>query len=266
VGDLADALKPVEARILSLDLERLPGEVTLDVWEPRDFRRVNYVHPERWSIYPRTLCASGQWYGQKGTLFVAAWEQPDDPWHVARTVWQWLDEADLAVGFNHKAADLKWLRTDWLQAGLPMPSPWRDVDLYLIARQAFAFESKSLQHLCTRLDLPVKAGKYNATEAKAALLDDGPERRRLVRYSRQDARLNFAVFDRLKPYLTGYNLGLYAEDEARVCVNCGGRNLQPAGWANTATRRFPSYRCSDCQTLMRGKHRSAAVPMRGITR
>lgn len=236
----------------------------MDVWEPRDFSRINYVHPEKWSVYPRTLCASGQWLGAKGTLFVAAWEQPDDPWHVARTVWQWLDEADIAVGFNHKAADLRWLRTDWLQAGLPMPSPWRDCDLYVIARSAFSFESKSLQHLCERLGLPVKAGKYNATEAKAALLADGPERRRLVRYSRQDARLNLAVMERLRPYLYGMNFGLYAEDEARVCVNCGSDRLEPAGWAATAVTRYPSYRCQDCQSLMRGKHRSAAVPMRGV--
>ena len=261
MGNLADALAP---KILSLDLERLPGEVTLDVWEPRDFQRTNYVHPDRWSQLPRTLCASGQWYGAKGTLFVAAWEQPDDPWHVARTVWQWLDEAAIAVTFNGKRGDLKWLRTDWLTAGLPLPSPWRDVDLFVIARQQFAFESKSLAHLCQRLGLAGKEGKYDAAEAKAAMAGDGPERRRLIKYSRQDARLNFAVFDRLKPYLSGYNLGLYAADGTRCCPLCGSERLEPAGLAPTTVTLYTSWRCMDCQGLMRSTSRSAAVPMRGV--
>lgn len=262
MGDLAKALEG--PRILSLDLERLPGEVTLDIWEPRDIGRVNYLHPDRWEKMPRTLCASGLWMGAKATLFTAAWENPDDPWHVARTVWKWLDEADIAVTFNGKRADLKWLRTDWLQAGLPLPSPWRDVDLFVIARQQFSFESKSLQHLCQRLDLPVKAGKYDAGEAKAAMAADGPERRRLVKYSRQDSRLNLAVFERLKPYLSGYNLGLYAADGTRCCPTCGSEKLSPAGMAPTAVTLYTAWRCDDCGAIMRSKHRSAAVPMRGV--
>lgn len=264
MGDLAKALEG--PRILSLDLERLPGEVTLDIWEPKDMQRVNWLHPARWSAVPTTLCASAQWYGEKRTLFVAAWEAPEDPWHVARTVWGWLDSCSHVVTYNGRRADLKWLRTDWLEAGLPQPSPYRDIDLYVIARQQFSLESKSLQYLCERLGLPTKSGKYDASEAKAAMAADGPERRRLMRYSRQDARLNFAVFDRLKPYLAGaYNLGLHgAGDDARCCPTCGSDRLEPAGYAPTAVTLYSAWRCMDCQGLMRSKHRSAAVQMRGV--
>lgn len=262
MGRLADAL--AGPRVLTLDIERLPGEVTLDVWEPRDFGRVNYVHPDRWSVLPRTLCLAAKWHGEKPVQLIAAWDAPDDPWHVARTAWDLLDQADIAVTFNGDRADLKWLRSDWVQAGLALPAPYRSCDLFLIARRQFAFESKSLAHLCQRLNVPGKHGHYDAAQAKAAMAGDEKAQRALARYNRQDVRATEACFDRLRPYLSGLNYGLYAEDEARVCVNCGSDRLEPAGWAATAVTRYPSYRCQDCQSLMRGKHRSAAVPMRGV--
>jgi hypothetical protein len=263
VGNLARELAP---RILTFDLERLPGRVELDIWHPRDAQRITYIAPDRWSELPRTICASWKWKHENRVHFTAAWEDPADPFLVARTLWQLLDEADIAVTFNGRAADLKWLRQDWAVDGLPLPTPWRDVDLFLIARRHFAFESRSLRHLCERLGLPNKAGHYEADTARAAMDGDEKAQRRLAKYSRQDSRITEAVFDRLLPYVTGINLGLLGTDGARVCTNCGSENLEPAGWAMTAVTRYPSYRCSDCQTLMRGKHRSAAVPMRGIVR
>ena len=165
-GELAAALSG--PRILTIDLERLPGEVTMDVWEPRDFGRINYVHPDKWDVLPRTLSASGRFLGDKRIKFVAAWDQPDDPWHVARTVWGWLDQCDYLITYNGRRADEKWLRSDWVMGGMPLPAPWRSIDLFLIARREFSFESKSLRHLCDRLGIENKDGHYNAAEAKAA--------------------------------------------------------------------------------------------------
>jgi hypothetical protein len=252
-------------RVLTLDLERLPGRFTRDIWEGRDLARVNYLHPDRWTELPSTLCASWKWHGDKRVGFVAAWED-DDPHHVARVMWQQIEAADVVVTFNGRRADLKWLRQDWAMAGLGLPTPWRDVDLFVVARREFAFESKSLAHLCARLGLPGKHGHYNADEARAAMAADGPERRRLVRYNRQDSRITEAVFDRLRPYVRGINFGLFREDEARCCPSCGSENIVPAGFATTAVTRYPAYRCEDCQTVSRGKHRAASVPLRQVAR
>jgi len=266
MGDLARNLKKAAPRILTIDLERLPGEVTMDVWEPRDFKRVNYVHPDRWDVLPRTLCASGHFMGEKMYKFVAAWDQPEDPWHVARTVWDWMNEADYVVGFNSKAADEKWLRSDWAMAGnLPLPAPYRSVDLYLIARQQFSFESKSLRHLCDRLGIENKDGHYNAAEAKAAMGGDVKAQARLRRYNRQDVKVTELAFERLRPYLgNALNWGLVVGDDVRCCVVCGCEQLESAGFATTAVTRYPAYRCTECGAIQRGKSRSAAVEMRGV--
>lgn len=265
MGDLARAAQAAAPRILTLDLERLPGRYTRDIWEGRDLARVNYLHPDRWDELPSTLCASWKWHGDKRVHFVGAWED-DDPHHVARVMWQQLEAADVAVTFNGRRADLKWLRQDWAVAGLGLPTPWRDVDLFLVARREFAFESKSLRHLCERLGLPNKQGHYDADEARAAMAGDGPERRRLVRYSRQDSRITEAVFDRLRGYVRGINFGLYREDEARCCPGCGSEQLEPAGFATTTVTRYPAFRCVSCGTVSRGKHRAASVPLRQVTR
>jgi len=253
-------------RILTLDIERLPGRVELEVWHPRDFGRINYVHPDKWAELPRTVCMAWKWHGKPRVGLVGAWEAPEDPFHVANQAWLLIDQADWVVTFNGRGADLKWLRQDWAMADLPMPTPWRDVDLYQVARREFAFESRSLRHLCDRLGLDNKDGHYESATALAAMDGDERAQRRLAKYNRQDVRVTEAVFDRLRPYVRGLNAGLYRADGTVCCPNCGSEELEPAGWATTAVTKFPAYRCEQCGTVMRGKHRSAAVPMRNVVR
>lgn len=264
MGSLARVAGAGAPRILTIDLERLPGRFTRDIWEGRDLARIGYLHPDRWTELPSTLCASWKWHGTSRVGFVAEWDAAED-FHTSRTLLALLDEADIVVTYNGGRADLKWLRQDWAQAGLAPPTPFRHVDLYLVARREFAFESKSLRHLCERLGLDNKDGHYNADEARAAAAGDVKAQRRLTRYNKQDVRVTEAVFDRLRPFVRGINFGLYREDGARCCPSCGSEQLEPAGWATTAVTRYPAFRCSSCGSVSRGKHRAAAVPMRGVT-
>lgn len=263
-ADLDAILTPSAPKILLFDLERLPGEYTADIWEPRDLKRVNYLHPDRWTIRPRTLCASWIWYGEKRPGFVGAWENPDDPYHVARTLRDVMHQADTWITFNGRAADLKWIRQDLAAGQIPTPRPVRDIDLYVAARTAFALESKSLAYLSDFLGLPGKAGRYNAAEAKAAALAGGPERRRLVRYSKQDSRMMVPVLDRMRPFLKhGPNLGIpYLDDELR-CPVCGGSDLTRDGWATTDLTSFAAYQCA-CGAWSRSKHRRHSVRQRRV--
>ena len=263
-GELAAALSG--PRILTLDIERLPGRVELEMWHPRDFQRLNYVHPDKWSQLPTTVCLSYKWYDEKQVGFIAAWEDPDDPFYVARQAWLLIDEADWVVTFNGVNFDLKILRQDWAVADLPMPTPWRNIDLFQVARREFAFESKSLKHLCDRLGLPNKAGHYDSKVAQAAADGDEAARKKLIRYSKQDSRITELVFDRLRPYVRGINWGLYQANDTRCCTNCGSEDLEPAGYAAVAVVRYAAYRCTQCGSVMRNNHRSAAVPMRGVVR
>jgi hypothetical protein len=251
-------------RVVLFDLERLPGEFTRDIWEPRDLARLNYLHPDQWTKRPATLCASWLVYGEKRPGFVAAWENPDDPWHVARTMRGVLHgDSTVAVTFNGRRADLKWLRQDWAQAQIPTPRPFKDIDLFLVARAAFALESKSLAYLADFLGLPGKHGRYDAAEAKAAAAGDEKAQRRLKRYSVQDSRLMAPVLDRLRPYIRGGpNLGIPHLDDERRCPVCGGPDLVRDGWTYTGITAFAAYHCTGCGSWSRSKHRRHSVEMR----
>lgn len=252
-------------RILLFDLERLPGEYTADIWQPADLRRVNYLHPDRWSRKPTTLMASWMWYGERSAHVVAAWEAPDDPWHVARVMREQIHNADCLVTFNGRRADLKWLRQDWAQGQIVPPRPCKDIDLFVAARTAFALESRSLAYLCQFLGLPGKAGKYDAAEAKAAALADGPERRRLVRYSKQDSVAMGPVLDRMRPFLRhGPNLGIPFLDDAQRCPVCGSDAVTRDGWVDTDLTRFAAFVC-ECGAWSRSKHRRHSVVTRRVS-
>ncbi len=259
------ALHPERApRILTVDLERVPGRVTLDIFDARNDRNA-YIPPDKWDSYPTTVCVGSQWVGQRRPQLIAAWDNPDDPFHCAREAWKLYDDADWVVGFNSRKADNRWLAQDWVMAGLPQPTPWKDIDLYLVARKHFAFESKSLAHLCERLGLPGKQGKYDPVVARAALEGDEKAQRQLRRYNLQDVSITLAAMERLKPWLTGINWGLFAGHGSRVCPTCGANRMTRQRGTHTAiTGRYEVWRCDECGSLARESKRSVSTPTRGV--
>lgn len=259
---LAGDLAPRQPRILTIDLERLPGEFTMDIWEPRDLKRVNYLHPDRWSALPTTLCLTAKWYDRARPRFIAAWDDPDDPFHCARELWPMMCEADIVLTYNGDRADLKWLASDWVMAGMPPPSPYRSVDLYKTARSAFSFESRSLRHLCDRLGVENKDGHYDAAEAKRAAAGHRPSQRNLRRYNIADVRVTEGVADRLGPWIRNWpNVGVYTGQE-RCCWRCGSEDLEQDGYTATALTQYALLRCRACGGWSRLNHRKHAVSTR----
>lgn len=232
---------PRGPRILTIDLERTPGAVELDVWEPRDFKRINYVHPDRWSELPATLCYSARWYGERRMIFHATWRGDD----LAAQSWELFNEADIIVGYNSIKADEKWLSALWVEAGYGPPSPWKSVDLYRVAGR-FGFESRSLRHLCDRLGVINKSGHYSIADARAAVDGDAKAQARMKRYNAQDVRVTEAVYDRLGPWITTHpHHGLYTGQE-RCCYRCGSEDLRADGIAVAVTTTYARMQCADC--------------------
>lgn len=265
LDDLANAAPAPGPSIVTIDLERIPGRVTLDVWHPADFKRLNYIGPERWDSLPRTICASAKWHGVKRPDFVAEW-QSDDPDHVARTTWDWVDRADCVVTYNGKRADIKWLQQEWDLAGLPAPRPYKHVDLFAMQTR-WALERRSLAHLLDRLSMANKDGHYNAAEARAAVNGDEKAQRRLRRYNVGDVRITEALFDRLRHHVKGINLGVYYPDAVDVgrCPRCGAVDtLRAAGWYTADVQRYGLLRCDACQGLARNNHVKSRASVRAV--
>ncbi len=249
-------------RILVIDLERVPGRVTLDVFDAK--QRSDYIHASKWDSYPETICFSWRWLGEKRTHFASVWGGTD----LAALSWALYDQATHVLTFNGRKADNKWCRDDWLFAGLPEPSPWRDIDLYVVLSQQFALEARSMDFACQRLGLPGKRGHYSIDMARAAVAGDVKSQKAMERYNRGDVKATVDLFERIRPLakFPGLNLGLYHGDGSEHrCSKCGHKGLdaEPTDAATPATM-YGLYRCRKCQGLTRNGNRRGHSPMRGV--
>lgn len=250
---LADLLN---ARILTIDIERLPG--LAPVWD----QKTRFIPVSTWRRLPSLLCFAAKWYRDRSIQFEAVW---GDGGHEAmiRRSWDLYDQADVVVTYNGVKFDTPHLRSDWAVLGLPQPSSFKQVDLYQVNRRQLGFESKSLQHLCDRLGLPGKSGKYDLEGAEAAYNGDVKAQRRLERYNRGDVRITEQCYDALRPWIT--NHPHVASSATRLtCNRCGSTNLDGVGSYLAVVHEYSEYRCRNCGGIVRAGHVWRVARTRGV--
>lgn len=232
-----------DARILTIDIERLPGVARL--FDPK----TNYVPWSKWIESPRTICWAARWYGSKEAMFEAEWIDVDE---MVRRSWELYDEADAVVTFNGKRFDNKHLKAMWMEAGLPAPRPWKDIDLLPVARQ-FGFISSSLDYVTRRLGRPGKVIHYDVELALAAVNGDEKAQKKLRKYNIGDIELTEWLYDRFRGWMPNHPfLGAPAGDEG-VCNQCGSTDLklQPTRYRAVVVD-YALYRCQKCGGNVRG--------------
>lgn len=243
-----------QRRILTLDIERLPGLAR--VWD----QRTRFIPVSQWTQLPSLLCVAAKWYGQRTVEFTAAWDDYDA---MVQASWQLIDQADVLVTFNGKRFDFPHLQGAWLQAGLTPPTTVKHVDLFQVARSSFGFESKSLAHLCERLGIPGKNWRYDPAVADAAMNGDEQAQRRMRSYNANDVRITERVYEALRPWITTHPHPVVDHDKAR-CNACGSDRLERAGTYLAAVMEYAQYRCSDCGAIVRAGHVRRAARTRGV--
>lgn len=266
-GDLDAMLRRAKdgPKVLTIDLERVPGVARMHLFSPYDLKRVNYLGPEKWESLPRTVCFTAKWHGKAKPIFVAEWQQPDDPHHVARKAWDLIDAADLVVTYNGDRSDLKWLRTGWLDAGLPEPRPFKSVDLFKLQRR-WDLERRSLGYLLERLSMASKSGHYNADEALAACAGNRAAQKALRDYNVNDVAITEQLWLRVR-HLLPQNLGVYYNDATDVtrCPHCGEADtLKASGWYTADVQRYGLLTCTACGGHARNNHVKSRATVRGV--
>jgi hypothetical protein len=249
---LAARVKKYGDKILVVDMERLCGLARL--WD----QKTTFVPYTNFVRHPSTLCFAAKFYGDRKTEFHAAWDDYDAM--VLRS-WEMYNEASIVVTYNGKRFDNEHFRGDWLKAGLPPPTPWRDVDLYQTNK--FGFTSRSLNHLCQILELDVKSGKYSFDMAEACMAGDEKAQAAMRKYNVGDVKITEQAYDRLRGYLPGHpHIGEINPDERR-CNQCGGANLQRNGITRAVVIDYVLYRCADCGANVKGTRHSRTSVTRG---
>lgn len=255
---LAERARKAGAKILTLDIERMKGEASVEFWDLGDFknRRISAGDVTAW---PRTICVAWKFLNEP-VQFAAEW-QGDDFLH---RVYAAVDAADAVVAHNSRF-DLRHLNTAWRDLGLPPPSPYKVIDTLTIARQMFGDESRTLDALCQRLGLIGKVDRYDVEVARAACAGDTKSQNRLARYNKADVLATEELYLRLVG--TGWVPG-HPHDkrntDATCCNQCWGTNLTSNGTTIAASLVYALFRCEDCGANVQGGRLHRAATTKGV--
>lgn len=245
-----------DAKILTIDIERLPGKAWAFDQKTQFISYRNFIED------PRTTTMAWRWYGQRKVEFAAEW---DDGGHEAfiRKTWDLFNEADVIQSYNGVRFDNPVLKGDWLTYGLKPPRPWKDVDLYAVMRQ-FGFLSKSLDYTTRKLGRPGKQLHYSIELMEAAIAGDPKARKKIKRYNCGDVELAEWLGDYLRPWIKNHPFPRSMGDE-KQCNHCGSSDLRLDETKYRAVvLEYALYQCRNCHGWVRGGWEARAANTRGV--
>lgn len=247
---------PKQPRILLLDIETSPNIAYMwGLW--KELTSVDMIERE-WYI----LCWCAKWLGEN-KVFSSALpdfkkeykEDKEDDKHILLKLWNLLDEADMVVGHNLAAFDVKKINARFIQHKIKPPSPFKIVDTFISAKRHFDFTSNKLGDLGKKLGLGEKVETGGFKLWRKCLLGDKQAWNKMVTYCKGDILLLEKVYLRMRPYMDNHpNISLYIEDEDEaMCPVCGSIELQKHGIAFNGQGKYHRLQCSDCGAWCRLK-------------
>ncbi len=249
----------LEPKILLFDIETAP---TLGyVWGLWDQNvGLSQIYSD-WYV----LCWSAKWLGQKEMMTSALPDFPrykrdrEDDKDVMKAMWKLLDEADVVIGHNGDAFDIKKCNARFIQHGMKPPRPYKTVDTLKVAKKYFKFDSNKLEYLGTAL----KVGRKGVTGGfdlwKGCMQGDKEAWKKMVQYNKDDVTLLEAVYMTMRPWMTNHpNQNLYRET-THSCPNCGSHDVQRRGHSYTRTSVVQRYQCKPCGAWSHGKSEGQGV-------
>lgn len=244
---IRDSIGRTGANILCIDIETRP--LVVYSWGLFDqHHSLNQIVDEG-----GTMCFAGKWYGDRTVTFRADWDVGHD--EMIAEAWRMLDQADIVVGYNHRNFDIKHLHREFIKAGWGPPSPHKDIDLLQVARRRFKFPSNKLDWVARELDIGRKIDLCGQELWTGCINGDLACQKTMEEYNRHDVVLTEELYDRLRGWIPNHpNLNMYRAERVSGCDQCGGTELEEAGFHYTPTRAYKQWRCSSCGGYSRATH------------
>lgn len=241
-------------RVVTLDIETSPS--LADVWSLWN----NNVGLSQLKEVSKVICFAAKWTDKKNILFYS--DQHDGHEVMIQKAHAILDEADIVVHYYGSRFDIPHLKREFLLAGLPPPSPFREIDLKLVVAKQFKFASNKLAHVTEQLGL---TGKLHHTGHQLwvdCMKGDEKAWRLMRRYNMQDVRTTEELYFRIRPWIdTHPHMGLYT-GEKFSCRNCGGTDLERRGFKILGTSKYQQFACKKCGAWSRATTRYEGVTTR----
>lgn len=164
---------------------------------------------------------------------------------LVQDLWRLFDEADVIIGHNGDAFDIKKTNARFVIHGMKPPSPYKTIDTKKVAKKYFKFDSNSLNNLGKYLGLGEKIDTGGFELWLGCMSGDMKAWAKMCRYNRQDVILLEKVYLRLRNWINNHPR---TSDSpiSEVCPNCGGNHLQKRGFLLNKTTKLQRWQCQDC--------------------
>lgn len=231
--------------IVTLDIETFPNLVyTWGLW--KQTIGVNQIVRD-WSI--ASMC--WKWLGAKPTYYVDTEADPTNDAPILQQLWEVLDQADIVIGQNSKHFDVRKLNARFIEAGLPPPSPYKQIDTKVEAGKVAMFTSNRLEWLAAHLT-DVKKDKHKdfpGFDLWSECLKGNPKAWAAMRkYNPRDVVSTEKVYMRLRPWIVQHpNVAIYSADGKVRCPKCGSLHVHPRGLYHTNVTTRQRYHCASCK-------------------
>jgi hypothetical protein len=242
-------------KVLTLDIETRPHiGMIFGLWD----QNLGLSQILEWGS---TVCFAAKWYGEKRVHFASDFHDGHE--QMVRQARDLLNEADAVISFNGKSFDIKHLNREIWLAGVDPPSPHKDIDLLLVARNRFKFASNKLQHLADQCGIGAKVETGGIELWRKACLEQDPKAwAKMKRYNIHDVELTERLYDRMLPWIPNHpNRNLYRDDgEPLLCGTCGAPDseLTKRGFRVSQVARYRLFQCKRCKSYSTSRHREPA--------
>lgn len=244
-----------KTKILLFDIENTPNLAY--VWGKYEQNVIAYEN--EWNM----LCFAYKWLGDKT---VKAFSLPDFKGYrkdlsndgaLLKELWKLLDEADIVVGHNSDAFDIRKTNARFIANGLTPPSPYKTVDTKKLAKKHFFFNSNKLDDLGKLLGLGEKAQTGGFDLWLGCMRGDKKSWNKMVKYNKQDVVLLESVFLKLRGWATTAPKVGTIDGDYYECPRCESSNVQRRGYAVVRTLakmgRKQRWHCQNCGAWTTGK-------------
>lgn len=166
---------------------------------------------------------------------------------ILERMWELLNEADIVVTQNGTKFDVRRLNTRFLFFKMKPPSPFKHTDTYKIAKARFGFTFNSLEHMAKYLGLKLQKmvdRKFKGMDLwKACEAGNKKAWAEMAAYNKQDVLVTKELYERLRPWDVGTNIGVYRE--VPTCT-CGSTEFIKRGFYYLAAGKHQRYTCKGC--------------------
>lgn len=195
----------------------------------------------------RIICICWKYLGEDTTYYLT-WDKNQNDKEMLREFGKELESADVAIGHNGDAFDLKWVKTRNLMHKLPPLTNITTIDTLKLSRRYFNFNSNKLDYLGEALGLGRKTETGGYSLWLGCLDNDKKSLDKMVDYCCNDVVLLENVYKQLLPYVdrTNFHAGYHMTGDLNSCPSCGSCATIKYGHVRTRTGIFTKRQCKDC--------------------